>query len=112
MSDIKVRLTRFVHFENEGALQAFCDIALGDLLLIKGVRVVEGRTGPFVTMPRQLSGSGKWYDNVVFLSQEIKDEVERMVLAAYNVSRRAGPFVCPSPNLSVENENASSHNPD
>lgn len=102
MTNIKVRLTRFVRFQSEGALQAFCDIALGDLVLIKGVRVVEGKTGPFVTMPRQLSNTGKWYDNVVFLSQEIKDEVERIVLAAYNVGRRAGPLAYPVSQLSNE----------
>ena len=88
----KIRLTRFVRFQNEGALQAFCDIAIGDMVLIRGIRIVEGRTGPFVTMPRQLSTGGKWYDNVVFLSPEIKDEVERMVLAAYSVGRRIDQF--------------------
>ena len=44
-------VTRFVKFSGQGSLKAFCDIAVGDLFLIKGVRVVEGRTGPFISMP-------------------------------------------------------------
>ena len=86
---MEVRLTRFVRFENEGALQAFCDVAVGDLVLIKGLRVIEGRTGPFISMPRQVSSnSGKWFDSVVFLSADVKAAVTRVVLEAYAASER------------------------
>lgn len=86
---MEVRLTRFVRFENEGALQAFCDVAIGDLMLIKGIRVIEGRTGPFMSMPRQLStNSSKWFDSVVFLDGDVRAEVTRLVLDAYQKSEQ------------------------
>ncbi len=78
-----VRITRFVRFVNEGSLKAFCDVAIEGLVLIKGIRVVEGREGPFISMPRQQSKNGKWYDSVVLLTRELKSELARVVLDAY-----------------------------
>ncbi len=74
---------RLIRFEGQGSLKAFCDLAIGERLLIKGLRVVEGKNGLFVSMPRQQGKDAKWYDNVVALTKEIKQEVNRVVLEAY-----------------------------
>ena len=74
---------RLIRFEGQGSLKAFCDLAIGERLLIKGLRVVEGKNGLFVSMPRQQGKDAKWYDNVVALTKEIKQEVNRVVLDAY-----------------------------
>lgn len=76
-------ITRFVRFEGQGSLKAFCDVAVGELLLIKGIRVVEGRSGPFISMPRQQSKNGKWYDSIVPLKAEVKEQIRRLVLEAF-----------------------------
>ena len=83
-----IAVTRFVRFENQGALQAFCDVSVGSAMLIKGVRVVEGRTGPFVSMPRQQNSIGKWYDNVVLLDGALREKLIRRVLEAYRISQQ------------------------
>ena len=80
-------ITRFVLFDGEGSLKAFCDVAVGKLLLIKGVRIIEGRHGPFVRMPRQQSKDGTWYDSVVPLSKEMRMEVSRLVLDTFERHR-------------------------
>ena len=80
-------ITRFVKFEGLGSLKAFCDVSISDLFLIKGIRVVEGRTGHFVSMPRQQGRGGKWYDSVVPLRKETKAELSRIVLEAFHASR-------------------------
>ena len=74
---------RLVRFHGDGTVRAYCDLAIGDLFLIKGLRVVEGKNGLFVSMPRQQGKDSKWYDNVVALTKEIKQEVGRVVLEAY-----------------------------
>ncbi len=84
-----IEVTRFVRFENIGALKAFCDVAIDGTVLIKGIRIVEGRTGPFVTMPRQQNSAGKWYDNVVVLDKNTRDEMNRQVLEAYFADAQA-----------------------
>ena len=83
-----IQVTRFVRSDGDGALQAFCDITIGDAILVKGVRVVEGRIGAFVTMPRQQSATGKWYDSVVFLDAALKANVTRVVMEAYRASEQ------------------------
>jgi stage V sporulation protein G len=52
-------------------------------VLIKGLRIVEGEKGLFVSMPREEGKDGKWYNTVIPLKREIKDEIERLVLEAY-----------------------------
>ena len=67
----------------DGATKAFADISVCDCLVINGLRVVEGKDGLFVTMPREAGKDGRWYTVVVPLSREVKDEIERIVLEAY-----------------------------
>ncbi len=74
---------RLVRFEGPGSVRAYCDLNIGGAFLIKGLRVVDGKKGLFVSMPRQQGKDAKWYDNVVALTKEAKEEVERVVLDAY-----------------------------
>ena len=76
-------ITRFVKSDGEGPLRAFCDVAVGNLVLIRGIRVVKGRNGHFISMPRQLSKTGKWYDSVVPLTREVKIKIQQAVLDAF-----------------------------
>lgn len=80
-TDLAVK--RLVRFDGEGSLKAYCDLSIGEAFLIKGLRVVEGKNGLFVSMPRQQGKDNKWYDNVVALTTEAKKEVGRVVLEAY-----------------------------
>lgn len=78
-------ITRFVRYEEgRGLLKAFCDVSLGEHCLIRGVRVVEGKGGLFVSLPRQLGRNGKWYDSVVLMSPEAKAGLTDAVLRAYH----------------------------
>ena len=80
-TDFEVK--RLVRFDGDGTLRAFCDLAVGNVFLVKGLRVVDGKQGLFVSMPRQQGKDGKWYDTVRPLSKEAKAEVGRVVLEAY-----------------------------
>lgn len=74
---------RLVRFEGNGSVKAYCDLAVGDLFVLKGLRVVAGKKGLFVSMPRQLGKDGKWYDHVVALTDDTREAVGRVILAAY-----------------------------
>ena len=74
---------RLVKFDGNGSVKAYCDLAIGDLFLVRGLRVVSGKRGLFVSMPRQQGKDGKWYDHVVALTDETREEVGRVVMAAY-----------------------------
>ncbi len=72
-------------FNGEGSLKAFCDLAIGEMFLIRGVRVIEGKQGLFVSMPRQQGKDGKWYETVAMLSKEVNAEVKKVVLEEYQI---------------------------
>lgn len=77
------QVKRLIRFEGEGTVKAYCDLAIGSLFLIRGLRIVQGKNGMFVSMPRQQGKDQKWYDQVSPLSKEVKNAVEEVVLAAY-----------------------------
>ena len=81
--DLKLEVTRLHKLDGTGTTKAFCDLAISDSLVIKGLRVVEGEKGLFVSMPREEGKDGKWYNTVIPLKREIKDEIEKLVLEAY-----------------------------
>lgn len=77
------RVTRVVQVGGARALKAFCDVAVGHLVVIRGVRVVEGRQGLFVSLPRQQSQAGRWHHSVVPLTKEAQAHLSRTVLDSY-----------------------------
>ena len=80
---IKIEVARLHKLDGTGATKAFVDISIEDALIINGLRVVEGKDGLFVSMPRETGKDGKWYSVVVPLQREVKDEIERIILEAY-----------------------------
>ena len=81
--DLKLEVTRLHKLDGNGSTKAFCDLSILDSLVIKGLRVVEGEKGLFVSMPQETGKDGKWYSTVIPLKREVKDEIERLVLEAY-----------------------------
>ena len=78
-----VTVKRLVKFDGEGSVKAYCDVAIEEQFLVKGVRVVNGKKGTFVSMPRQQGKNGQWFDSVEVLTPEAKASLDRVVLDAY-----------------------------
>jgi stage V sporulation protein G len=78
-----IQVQRMYRFETDRPLKAFADIVINDALLIKGVRVLEGKKGFFVSMTQELAKDNKWYDTVRCMTQEIRDQISTVVLSAY-----------------------------
>jgi len=83
MKSVDLSVKRLLKFDGIGTLKAYCDLVIEEQFLIKGVRVIAGKNGLFVSMPRQQGKDQKWYDSVVALTKEAKAEVGRVVLEAY-----------------------------
>ena len=80
---VEFSITRLVKWSEQGALKPFCDVAVDGHLVIKGIRVVQGRHGLFVSMPRQQDKQARWHDVVILMSQEAKQELSRVILEAF-----------------------------
>ena len=81
---LEFKVTRMHKLEGEGNVKAYVDIAVNESLLFKGLRVVEGKRGVFVSMPREKGKDLKWYETIRPMSKEIKDSIALVVLSAYN----------------------------
>lgn len=68
----------------DGNLRAFADIKVGDVLLVKGFSVLNGKSGIFVAMPRKAGKDGRWFDILTPLSDEVRKEIEDKILVAYD----------------------------
>jgi stage V sporulation protein G len=65
-------------------MKAFADIVVNDAVLLKGIRVIEGKKGLFVSMPKLQGKDKKWYDTIMPLNIEVKNQISEVVLKAYN----------------------------
>ena len=83
IEDLKIEISRLHKLDGAGVTKAFADISIADSFVIKGMRIVEGEKGLFVTMPREEGKDGKWYNTVIPLKREVKEEIEKVVLEAY-----------------------------
>ena len=84
MENISINVQRIHKLTNGTSLKAFADINVNDALLVKGVRVMDGKKGIFVTMrPESSTKDKKWYDTVRCLTQEVREEISGKVLEAY-----------------------------
>lgn len=78
-----MEVKRLHKLNGDGKLRAFADVAVTGLFLIKGLRIVDGKNGLFVGMPREQGKDGQWYQTVLPLSDEVKNQLNEIALGAY-----------------------------
>ncbi|MDD5634484.1 MAG: SpoVG family protein [Candidatus Omnitrophica bacterium] len=79
-----VQVERIHKLTTDGATKAFCDICLLDTFIVKGLRVVQGKEGLFLSMPREQGRDGKWYETFFPKEKNIRKELEQIVLESYS----------------------------
>ena len=77
-----VEVVRLYRFEGESKVKAFADVAIGDFI-VKGLKLVKGEKGLFLSMPQEKSKDGKWYDSFYPKTKEARQQLQETVLAAY-----------------------------
>lgn len=82
MQDTDIQVSRMHRLDGDLKLKAFVDISVSGIV-IKGLKVVDGSKGLFVSMPRHQGKDGKWYDTVYPGTKELKQQLNDLVLAAY-----------------------------
>jgi stage V sporulation protein G len=83
MEESEIQVSRIYKIDGESKLKAFVDISLAGVM-IKGLRIVDGSNGLFVSMPRHLGKDGRWYNTVYATTKEIQKQLNDLVLAAYH----------------------------
>ncbi len=82
MMDIEI--ANIYRLEGDGTTKAFCDIIVSNAIIIKGIRIMEGRKGLFIKMPNKQGKDGKWYESVRPMSKEIREMLNDIILKAFS----------------------------
>jgi stage V sporulation protein G len=88
-----------VSLRDDAKLKAFASITLDDSFVIRGLKIIEGKTGTFVAMPSRRRKDGEYQDIAHPINNEAREEMERIILAEYRRERERAN-VAETPNVS------------
>ncbi len=80
---LEIRVERVHRLDGESPLKGFADISVAGTFLIKGLRIVAGQEGLFVSMPQEKGKNGRWYNTVDLLNKALKEKLASLVLSAF-----------------------------
>lgn len=66
--------------------KAFIDLTLDDTLVIRGLTLVEGKNGLFLSFPSEKGKNGKYYNSVYSLDKEWLKQLQDACIKKYNKS--------------------------
>lgn len=66
-----------------GNLLAFASATVGGCFAVKNIRILKGKKGPFVSMPRAKDRDGNFYDVCFPVTKEMRDALYGAVLGEY-----------------------------
>ena len=64
----------------ENSTKAFASVTVEDLVAIKGIRVVEGSKGHFVTMPQSKDKDGNFHDIAFPVTGDLRKAINKAIL--------------------------------
>ena len=80
---MELKVSRLHRISGDGSVKGFADVVIDDRLLIKGLRIIQGRQGLFVSMPREKGKDNRWFEVVHPLDKELKEDITGKILDAY-----------------------------
>jgi stage V sporulation protein G len=81
---IDIKVIKVHRLPQDSRIKAFVDLGINDALLIKGIRIVQGKKGLFISMPVEQGKNERWYERVRCLNQDIRSLIAQKVLEAYS----------------------------
>ncbi|MFH1868024.1 MAG: septation protein SpoVG family protein [Candidatus Omnitrophota bacterium] len=81
---VELKVERIYRLDTDKPLKGFADISIAGSFVIRGLRIVAGKNGMFIGMPRELGKDGKWYNRVNLINEALKDKLADLVLTAYD----------------------------
>lgn len=71
-------------YNGSSKTKAFVDLELDDTLVIKGLTLVEGKNGLFLSFPSTKGKDGKYYNSVYSLDKEWNETLQDACIKKYN----------------------------
>ena len=80
---MKITNINLKKLENRGRLKASGSITFDDSFVVRGLGVVEGNNGLFISMPSKKDSQGKYSDVAFPITSELRGKITEEVLSAY-----------------------------
>jgi stage V sporulation protein G len=77
-----------VSIRDEDKLKAFVNVTFDDCFVVRGMKVIKGATGYFVSMPSRKMNDGTYRDIAHPITNDFREKVEKSILAAYREELR------------------------
>lgn len=83
----------------DGKVVAYAKITLDDAIVIRGIRIIEGREKTFIAMPSKRLKNGNHVDLAFPVSQRAREIVESAVMQEYYAARESRHLGEPRPDI-------------
>lgn len=71
-------------YDSNSKTKAFIDLCLDKTLVIKGITLVEGSHGLFISFPSSKGKDGKYYNSIYSMDKEFTGQLESACIKKYN----------------------------
>lgn len=75
-------------YDGNSKTKAFIELVLDNTLVIKGMTLVEGSKGLFLSFPSSKGKDGKYYNSIYSLDKEFTGQLEEACIKKYNEVRK------------------------
>lgn len=81
---MKVKITVRKYESANSNTKAFIELKLDEVLIVKGLTLVEGKKGLFLAFPAAKGKDNKYYNSVYSLDKDWKAQLEKACIKKYN----------------------------
>lgn len=75
-------------YDGNSKTKAFIELCLDETLIIKGMTLVEGSKGLFLSFPSSKGKDGKYYNSIYSMNKEFTGQLEEACIKKYNEVRK------------------------
>lgn len=75
-------------YDGNSKTKAFIELCLDDTLVIKGMTLVEGSKGLFLSFPSSKGKDGKYYNSIYSMNKDFTGQLEEACIKKYNEVRK------------------------
>ena len=72
-----------VSIRDEDKLKAFVNVTFDDCFVVRGMKVIKGASGYFISMPSRKMSDGAYRDIAHPITNEFRSLVEKLILSEY-----------------------------
>lgn len=86
---MKTNVTLRLFESRRSNTKAFIELKLDDTLIVKGLSLVEGEKGLFLSYPATKGKDGKYYNSVYSLDKDWREKLEDICIRKYKEAKKA-----------------------